>query len=274
MNREAVLEEKGNRPDIIRDRAEKAMKTLIERDFPYVLKQADPSTELNWLVAKLVGPTMSVQYLVGTEALPELNGRLTDDAKQQIWLTDGGPAGSRLEFRLSEGKVLDTQWPAALRRDQFALLRGEFEASRDQLLKDIKASGQVSDPTRDRLIIALDRLLVTLEDVFPPEERSTPSVFLEYNSARYYLRSLVAQVNRAITTNDLSVFAGSLRFQGDTISELIRHMSQAGIVFAAPKPGGERVYASLATTLRNVYMKLLSERPPPALPAASAPPKK
>jgi hypothetical protein len=274
MNREAVLEEKGNRPDIIRDRAEKAMKLLIERDFPYVLKQADPSAELNWLLAKLVGPTMAVQYMVGSEALPELNARLTDDAKQQIWLTDGGPAGSRLEFRLSEGKVLETQWPTGLRREQFTLLRSEFEAARDQLLKDLKASGQVSDPTRDRLIMALDRLLVTLEDVFPPEERSTPSVFLEYNAAKYYLRSLVSQVNRAISTNDLSVFTGSLRFQGDTLSELIRHMSQAGIAFSAPKPGGERVYANLATALRNVYVKLVSERPPPAAPAVPAPPKK
>jgi hypothetical protein len=274
MNREAVLEEKGNRPDIIRDRAEKAMKTLIERDFPYVLKQADPSTELNWLLAKLCGPTMSVQYMVGSEALPELNAKLNDDAKQQIWLTDGGPAGSRLEFRLSEGKVLETHWPPGLRRDPFTPLRTEFEAARDQLAKEMKASGQVSEETRDRLIVALDRLLTTLEDVFPVEERGTPAIFLEYNAAKYYLRSLVTQVNRAISTNDRSVFSGSLRFQGDTLSELIQHMSQAGIVFAAPKPGGERVYASLATALRNVYMKLIAERPPPAAPATPAPQKK
>jgi len=273
MNREAVLEEKGNRPDIIRERAEKALEKLISRDFPYVLKEADPSDKLNWLLAKLVGPTMSVQYMVGSEALPEMNARLSDDAKQQIWLTDGGPAGSRLEFRLSEGKVLETKWPPGLRREQFALLCGEFEAARDQLLKDIKAGGQVSEPTRDRLIVALDRLLVALEEAFPPEERKTHSVFLEYNAAKYYLRSLVAQVNRAISTNDLSVFAASLSFRGDTILELIQHMFQSGIVFAPPKPGGERVYANLAMTLHNLYTKMLTERPAPAAPMP-APPKK
>ena len=201
INREAVLAEKGNRPDIGRERAEKAMKLLIERDFPYVLKQKDPSAELNWLLTKLCGPTMAVQYMAGSESLPELNARLNDDAKQQIWLTDGGPAGSRLEFRLSEGKVLETAWPPGLRRPPFTPLRIEFEAARDQLLNDIKASGQVSDQSRDRAIMALDRLLVALDEVFPSEERSEPDVFLEYNASRNYLRSLVSQINRAISTH-------------------------------------------------------------------------
>jgi hypothetical protein len=270
LYRDYVRNQIGDAPDVMRERTEKAMKQLIERDFPFVLKQADPSTELNWLLTKLYGPTMAVQYMVGSDAFPELNARLPEDAKQQIWLTDGGPAGSRLEFRLSEGKVLETAWPPGLRREAFTPLRLEFEAARDQLMKDVKASGQVTDPTRDRVIVALDRLLVALDEVYPSEERSTPAVFLEYNAAKSYLRSLVSQVNRALSTNDRSVFAGSLKFKGDTVSELVQHMYQSGIVFAPPKPGSERVYANLIQTLRNVYMKLLTERPAAAANPAEA----
>jgi hypothetical protein len=261
MNREIVLQEKGNRPDIIRDKTQKAMETYVKRDLHDLLKQTDPTKQLNWLLAELCGPTMAVQYLGGSEALPDLNERLTDDAKAQIWLTDGGRAGSRLEFRLGEGKALDTPWPAGLRRERFDPLRAEFEAARDELVKEVEATGRVSEPTRDRLIMATNGLLVTLEEVFPSAERQESSVFLEYHAAKQYLRSLVAQVNRAVSTNDRSVFSGSLRFQGNTILELIQHMYQSGLVFASPKEGGERIYRNLVQSLRNVYVNLPNVRP-------------
>jgi hypothetical protein len=237
------------------------METYVKRDLHDLLNQTDVSKQLNWLLAELCGPAMAVQYLGGSEALPDLNERLTDDAKAQIWLTDGGRGGSRLEFRLAEGKMLETPWPPGLRRERFDPLRTEFEAARDGLLKEIEADGRVSETTRDRLIMATNGLLVTLEEVFPSAERQDASVFLEYHSAKQYLRSLVAQVNRAISTNDRSVFSGSLRFQGTTILELIQHMYQSGLVFASPKAGGERVYRNLVQSLRNVYVSLPNVRP-------------
>jgi hypothetical protein len=260
INREKVLEEKGNRPDVIRDKKQKAMETYVKRDLHDLLNQTDVSKQLNWLLAELCGPTMAVQYLVGSEALPELNERLTEDAMSQIWLTDGGRGGSRLEFRLNEGKVLATPWPPGLRREAFDPLRTEFEAARDELVKELESAGRPSENTRNRIIMATNNLLVALEEVFPSAERKDANVFLEYNAARQYLRSLVAQVNRAISTHDRSVFSGSLRFQGSTILELIQHMYQSGLVFASPKPGGERVYRNLVQTLRNVYINLPAVR--------------
>lgn len=260
INREKNLEEKGNRPDVIREKKQKAMETYVKRDLHDLLNQTDVSKQLNWLLAELCGPTMAVQYLVGSEALPELNERLTEEAMSQIWLTDGGQGSSRLEFRLNEGKVLETAWPPGLRREAFDPLRAEFEAARNELLKELENTGQYSARTRDRIIMATNNLLVALEEVFPSAERQDAGVFLEYNAAKQYLRSLVAQVNRALSTNDRSVFSGSLRFQGSTILELIQHMYQSGLVFASPKPGGERVYRNLVQTLRNVYINLPAVR--------------
>jgi len=258
INRAAVLEEKGNRPDIIREKKRKAAEDYMRKDLHDLLNQADLSKELNWLLAELCGPTMAVQYQAGSEALPELNERLPEEAKAQIWLTDGGSAGSRLEFKLSDGKVLDTPWPPGLRREQFDPARTEFEAARDELLKEVEATGQVSEKTRNRIILATNELLVTLEQVF--QDRQESSVFLEYNASKQYLRSLVAQVNRSISTNDRSVFTGGLRFQGNTIVELIQHMYQSGLMFAPHKPGGEGVYRHLIQSLRNLYLNLPAGR--------------
>jgi len=258
INRAAVLEEKGNRPDIIRAKKRKAAEEYMKKDLHDLLNQADVSKPLNWLLAELCGPTMAVQYQAGSEALPELSERLSEEAKAQIWLTDGGSAGSRLLFRLSDGKALDTPWPPGLRRQQFDPHRTEFEAARDELVKEIEADGRVTEETRNRLILATNQLLVTLEKAF--QDRQEPSVFLEYNASKQYLRSLVAQVNRAISTNDRSVFTGALRFQGNTLSELIQHMYQSGLVFAPHAEGGERVYRNLVQSLRNLYVNLSAGR--------------
>jgi len=264
INRETVLAEKGNRPDIIRAKKQEAMESYIKKDLHELLKQADVTKQLNWLLAELCGPAMSVQYLGRGDSLPELNDSLSEDAKAQIWLTDGGSAGRRLEFKLSDGKVLDTPWPSGLRRERFESLRKEFEAARDELIKEIEANGQVSDATRDRLMLATNQLLVTLEEAFPDVDRKDSSIFLEYHAARLYLKSLVGQVNRAISTNDRTVFTGALRFQGTTILELIQHMYQSGLMFAPHKEGGERVYKNLVQSLRNLYINLPTVRPAPA----------
>jgi hypothetical protein len=264
INREKVLEEKGNRPDIIREKTRRAEDSFMKKGIQELTKLADVSKKLNWLLTELCGPDMMVQYMGGSEALPELNERLSDDAKAQIYLTDGGPAGRSLEFKLSDGKVLETPWPPGLRREQFDPLRTEFETARDELLKEVDAAGRVSETTRNRLIMATNQLLVTLEEAFPEGERKESSVFLEYHAAKQHLRSLVGQVNRAISTNDRSVFTGALRFQGNTILELIQHMNQSGLMFAPNKAGGEGVYKNLVQTLRNLYVNLPAVRPAPA----------
>jgi len=264
INREQTLALLKNRPDVIRELREKAMKDLMERGFEEVLKGDDPTPELNWLLNKLCGPTMAVQYLAPSERLPELNEKLALEDKQHIWLTDGGPKGRSLEFALADGKVLQAHWPPGLLREEFDPLRTEYEAARDQLLAERRGHGQVSGPTRNRVYTVLDELMTTLEEVYPEDKRRTSAVFLEYNAARSYVRSLTAQVQRAIGTNDPKVFSGSLSVQADTIGELIQQMYQAGLMFGRPKEGEERHYRRLLTSMHNLYCALLAERPPDA----------
>jgi hypothetical protein len=261
INRAAVLEEKGNRPDYIRKKKREAAENFMKKDLDELFNLADVSKQLNWLFRRLCGPDMMMQYQTGSEALPQLGERLSEEAKAQIWLTDGGSGGG-LQFRLSDGRGLDTAWPPGLRREPLDAARTEFESARDELVKEIEANGRVTEPTRNRLILATNELLVMLENVF--QDRQEPSVFQEYNAAKKYLRSLVSQVNRAVSTNDRSAFTGAFRFQGNTILELIQHMHQSGLLFAPSKPGGEPAYRNLLTTLRNLYMTFPSARPEPS----------
>ena len=64
--------------------------------------------------------------------------------------------------------------------------------------------------------------------------------------------------------NERCLFGGALRFQGNSILELIQHMHQSGLVFAPHKEGGERVYKNLVQSLRNLYVNLPTVRPAPA----------
>jgi hypothetical protein len=261
INREKVLEEKGDSPDVSREKRQKAIQSYVRNELHESLGPEGRARLLNWLLAELCGPTMAVQYAGASEALPELNAELSDDMKEQIWLTDGGPAGRRLEFRLSDATVLETPWPPGLCREQFDPLRAEFEAARDDLLREVKSAGRVSEATRNRLMLAVDHLLIKLEEAFPEEDRKNATLFSEYHAAKKYLRSLVVQVYRATGTHDRAVFAGTLQFQGHTILELIQHMSQSGLEFAPCKEGGERVYGRLLRAFQSVYVRPVAQRP-------------
>lgn len=248
-------------PDKIREERQKAMERYVRNELHERLGPEGSARLLNWLLAELCGPKMAVQYMGGSEGLPELNERLSDDVKEQIWLTDGGPAGRRLEFRLSDAKALETAWPPGLCREPFAPLRAEFETARDELLRQVESAGAVTEATRNRLILATNHLLIKLEEAFPEEARKGASLFSEYHAAKKYLNSLAVQVYRAASTNDRAAFTGTLRFQGNTILELIQHLSQSGLEFAPYKEGGERVYGRLDRAFRHAYLRPIAQRP-------------
>lgn len=84
---------------------------------------------------------------------------------------------------------------------------------------------------------------------------------LDYSAGKRFIQTLVAAVHRAITINDASVFSGGIRFQGDDLFALVRHMQCNGLQFAPPEPGGERVYKTMFTNLRAMYVALGREQP-------------
>ena len=53
---------------------------------------------------------------------------------------------------------------------------------------------------------------------------------------------------------DRSLTEKAIKFEGGNVFQLIRHMDRTGLAFAPPVPGGERVYRSLLTAMRGLYL--------------------
>jgi len=188
---------------------------------------------------------------------------LTPRDVTQIWLTDGGSKGSQLVFSAAEGNVMETRWPPALRSRECDAARQNFEQARDAAIQELRAgSGQMTRETEERLLGSVDGLFVALEDAYPePWRKQNPKEILPYIMGKRYIQSLLAQVSRARTTEDRSVFDQSRKFQGDSVVDLLQHMYRNGLLFSSPHAGGEELYKRLFMTMRNLYLNLVTEPP-------------
>jgi hypothetical protein len=257
-NKKRRLAERGGTYQDFLDRAEKAEENRIGKYFKETLK-GDVTNELNWLLLELSGPKMVVQYM-NRDALSEFDAPLSKADLDQMYLTDGGRAGGKLVFALGDGQMLKTPWPYALSGSEFANERKEFEDSRDALLKEIQENSLVSEESGKRIMKAVNQLFVKLDNAYPEEKRKDTATFLQFDSGKRFIQSLILQVTRALSTKDRSVFDGSLRFKGQTTVDLIQYMCQMGLSFDRPQPGGERNYKSLFIKMRNIYLKMELEK--------------
>lgn len=229
------------------------------------LMKGDVTEHLNYLLRELSGPTLAEEFMVSGQPLADsqLDEKLAARDAEQIWLTDGGSKASQLVFRAGGGKVLETNWPLALRGESCDPARAEFERARDQAMQEMGQDKISSRESQERLMKAVNGLFVALEESHPKEARADPSTFLRYQVGRRYLQSLLAQVHRTINTDDRSFFDQSLQFQGDSVVDLLRHMHRNGLMFAPPHPGGEGLYKRLFTTMRGLYLNLVTMPPAP-----------
>ena len=64
--------------------------------------QDDPARQLNWLLTEL-SPAMAIQYLAGSRSLGEFDQKIPKQDQQQIWLSDVGLRGQKLEVSWRRG---------------------------------------------------------------------------------------------------------------------------------------------------------------------------
>jgi hypothetical protein len=229
-----------------------------------LLKGGDESltTELNWMLRELAGPTLAEEFLYSGAPLADsrLDTKLQPFEVEKIWLTDGGRKGSQLMFRANQASALESRWPPALREADCEPGRAAFEQARDDTLAALRlGKAPVTPDQQKQLMKALDELFVSLDAAYPKTRRQDPAEFMAYNSAKRFLQSLLVQVHRLANSDDTSLFERSLIFKGDSVVDLLRHMYQNGFMFASPKAGGEEIYRKLFKSLRELYTNLISE---------------
>ncbi len=271
LNRKWRAEENPNHLER-EERLQQVRRQRMERQFQDVLK-GDLTDELNWLLGELSGPTLALHYVAGNvsytdskERGPTVEGsyvagevpmEATDDSHsissadaRLIQFSDG-----RLTFSAADPQVLVVSWPFALRAPEFDALRKEFTSARDQVLTEIQSNKQATYASGERLIRSTDGLLVALDKIYKDKVRDmSPAESLPYLAARRYLKTLACQVQRAVQDGDRSLSDGAVTFEGGNILELIRHMDRKGLAFAQPAVGGERVYRSLLSAMRSLYL--------------------
>lgn len=258
LNRAYRLRENPPYLDQEAKREEQRERRLYE--LPQLVLQGDVTDELNWMLDELASMSIAYQHVTGQDD-ELLGGRLdlplSPHDVRHILFTDGGVRnGHQLVFRALDPRVLETEWPLALRGPEFAEARLNFENVRELALDEKRTTGEISSATHDLLREAVDRLALQFQIVYDRQRRlSSP---LEYTSVvlpgRRYLMSLAHQVFRAVTTNDTQSFDGSYKFEGDSVLELVQHMSRNGLQFASPKEGDEPTYKRLTESMRHVWM--------------------
>ena len=242
-------------------RHQAVLKQRVETQYQDILR-GDVTKTLNWLLRELSTPVVAYQYLPGAQTLvhSQLDPKLSPKDLEQIRLTDGGGKTSHLVFAAADGKVLQANWPLALRGTHFDDARANFEKARDDVMKEVQDTSKTTPESQAKLLQSINALLVALEDAYPREVRKDPEQYVTYAAAKRFLQTTLATSHRALSTSDPFVLGGGLRFQGDSVVGLVQHMYQAGLEFAPPEPGGEGVYKTLFQSLRTLYANIGSDR--------------
>lgn len=246
---------------------QKRMRTNVEQLYKRYVNGKDPTPVMNWLLQELAAPMIAYRYASRQQIseISEFDQTLSADDVRQIRFTDGGGRIRTLIVAADDGGVLKTRWPFPLQAPEFEDARGEFETSRDQVLDEARKQGRISFQSGENLRKNILALMVALEAAYPKEVRTDASdhssKWVEYSTSKRFLQSLWGGVDRARTTEDMSVFSGRLRFEGKTVVDLLQHMCGSGLQFAPPAPGGEGVYEKLFHSMKGLYFHVGEEKP-------------
>jgi hypothetical protein len=196
---------------------------------------------------------------------------LTSDELQHIVLTDGAhAAGEKITFRAHEAKVMETPWPFVLRGPEYQNLRRAFELDRDEALGQMTESGKIRYETQKSLKESVDELMLAFQKRHTWQRRHlSPEAYREYSRGKQFLQSLALSVARVIETNDRQVFDGSLRFEGNNVLDLVRHLCRHGLEFGPPGAGDQRVYTKLYLAMRDIFLGTIPDAAEVEVPGAS-----
>ncbi len=218
---------------------------LIETQ-PQLYMAGDVTDELNWMLDKLSTHAMAYQVVFGERSDGVGETSLTPEDVQHLMLTDGSGKGANfVTYRAEGGTPLEFDWPLAFREPAFDAARDQFERARTQLLEEA-GDGVVQPDAWHAVQAALDQLSSELQQQYPISRlRRDPQEFLVYNAARRFLKAKASVVFQARLSADSNYLTNEYVFKGDSVLELLQHMTHHGLRFAPPENGGEATYRRL-----------------------------
>lgn len=235
-NRRRLLEEylweRENMPTLQDDR---------ERSFQQELRRSrfnPPATEI-WSGKALNDLLANIQKTeAGNPGLRGPSVPLDPEMLRNIGVTAGTGAGGNVTM-LQNGKVA---WPLLLQREQFAQEREMIDRLVSEAFRQI-GSGALDAGTLSSLNDAVSRLRSSLRSAvadLPPNE---------YINSLRFMNQLASSIAALQDPSYRAMLKGQLGAQGNTVAELVDHMSRQGLRFAPAAQGAERYYTALHQAL-------------------------
>jgi hypothetical protein len=163
---------------------------------------------------------------------------ISEDMLRHINLSTGRRPGNIGMLR--NGGNLD--WPFLLQDDAFKKDRERLDELTPQAVEQATKNGRVDPKILRELPVIVDRMTA---DLLAMVQVAVPS---EYMDARRFLREL-GRAYRLLQEPDVANYFGRWMPRGRTVGELIQHMIDNGLQFAAALPGDETFYTAFFNSL-------------------------
>ncbi len=226
----------------------------------------DPTDELNFMLNGLQSDATAYKavFLSETPRIEAVDLDLHPTDLPHILLKEmGGSAGGRTH-RPSDPKMVSTGWPRIFLRPEFDAARAEYDQARKSALAEI-ADCDLSVLTLEALQASLRRLEVKFDEIYSRQrmkDKVDIATFILYRDmGENFLRAQAAGTLRAFAVKNADAFSSDLRFDGETMIDLLRHCSEHNLMFANPESGDETTYSRLYQQLRQLYLAYVSEQP-------------
>ena len=223
---------------------------------PQLAMAGDVTDELNFMLDRIANHSLAHQIVFGGRTSTDKDGQLTPEDIHNLVLTDGTGKGTNyVTFRAERGTPLDFDWPLVFRDEGFDAARRQYESAKQQLLDDSR-DGSVDPASWTAMQVAVDDLVSELKRQYPRARfENDPQEFLVFNSAMQFLKSKASMVFQARISADTTYLADKYIFDGTTVLDLVRHMTQNALRFAPPEGGGEGSYRRLFMMMRQLYLQ-------------------
>jgi hypothetical protein len=165
---------------------------------------------------------------------------ISEDILQHLNVTTGRRPGNIGMLR--NGGNLD--WPLLLQDDVFKKDRERLNELTPRAVEQAAKNGRVDTQILRELPTIVDRMQSNLLAMV---QEAVPS---EYMDARRFLREL-GRAYRLLQEPDVANYFGRWKPRGRTVGELLQHMIDNGLQFAAALPGDETFYTAFFNSLRR-----------------------
>jgi hypothetical protein len=237
------------------------------RNIMYARPPGDASDEINFMMNRMVADPDAYRsiFLGDLRSLQKMDLPLTPNDLSHILLKQTGGSGGALILRPTDPQLVSEHWPTIFVRPEFDELRRGYDQVRAKALAEVRTSGQLSVLTLEEVQAALHQLQQKFEDVYQWKRmKGTVDIatFSHFREAgEKFFRAQAGGTLRAFAMNDPDSYSGDLRFDGDTLIDLLRHCSQYNLLFAQAAPGDEPTYARLYQQVRQLYIEFIPDQP-------------